>query len=687
MKNLFKTMMLVAAAMSVASCSEDAADDTVAPAPARQTKTITVNADLTRTQFATDQQGGTDRTHLVWSANDSFGVYTDVGTDKNIWSGYYSFSQEYQNGEFKFEVSADATEIYAYYPYYGSNNDNANTAVDFGITDYQKWAGPGVLTGSSVPMVASGTIEGSSVSLSFEQLGCVLALNVYGGAEGETLKSIRLTTREPSCGYADINIAADPVVFVPTANRIDVTPINNAEPVIVDAAAVDDQQNYPNQVYIVVAKKEYQKGAEFVVTTSEKSYTFTTKASLDCTTADFKSVNLNLKNNISEATVDYTLVKSLGDINTYDTYIIAGNNAATYAENATMWVWSGTINADASRLNCVEYTANGEILAVRPSTVGEIKIEVAGTSDVYYFKVGDKYLYNNGVGTTFAISSTRPAGWTVSDDWKDPHEGVYFYSNSCWVFCNRADETALGAYVGSDQYNGIYFFKKVDPNAPQIDITSQETISAAIDGGPQTITYNITNPNAEWSVGASVPSSARSWITNINTSVSGEISFNVEKNAGLARSAVVTVTYGPFKKTIKVEQAGVEQASFTPGTYFNSNVLTQVEGRPFDLDSNVSIVFEKGIATKNPQANNTMVRMYPGAPRGNTLTISAKNGKTISKVTFVFASKNNSLSVKDGSLSKDKTTWTGSRASIVFTCESMQPLNTAEISSITVTYE
>jgi len=680
MKNLFKSMMLVAAAaMSFASCSEDATEELAAPA--RQTKTITVNADLTRTEF------GATREELVWSASDQFGVYTDVASNKNIVSKTYEAS----GGAFTFEVDAAATAIYAYYPYYFGNDSHAGTAVNFGIPDQQTWNGPGILYGHNIPMAASGTIEGSSVRLSFKQLACVLALNVYGGTTGETLSSITLTTKEGSCGRVDMDITKDPVVYEPeaTATTVTLSPYKNAEAVVVDAAAVDDQLTYANQVYLVVAKRTYDKEAKFVVTTSNETYTFTTKAALDCTTSDFKAINLDLRKGVIEEPVTYTRVSSLAELNTSDTYIIAGNNVNTYAESPNMWVWNGTIASKPTQLNCVEYTADAETVSAKPSSIGEIKLEAAGASNSYYIKVGNQYLYNAS-NNTLSMSETDKTAWTIHEDLKSPKEGMYFSHNNCWIFCNTAGATALRAYTSSTQYHGIYFFKKADPNAPQLNITSENPLTVAADGlvddGTDfpTITYEIKNPNAAWTVNASVPTEDQSWITVLDMSTEGNIVLDVQSNDGAARSTTVTVTYGDaITKTVTVKQEGVASASGGKVSYvFSDHYSADTLVTNIELNADISAVFAKGSGSTAPKyyVNGNAVRVY----QNNTLTLS---GATITKVVITTTTSNHGT-WKDGSTtlttSDAVTTWEGNTTNLTLTQTNKTQ---ARITKIEVSYE
>ena len=456
MRSLYRNMMLVAAAaMSLASCSKDAPEEI--GAPVSQTKTITVTADVTRTQF------GSDRTQLVWSGDDQFGVYTDKNSDKNIASGKY---EDAADGAFSFKVNSLATTIYAYYPY-DANIVTGRTAVSLGIPYSQTWNGPGVLNGKNIPMTASGTIEGSNVRLSFEPIACVLALNVYGGAVDETLLSISLTTEEPSCGPVDMDITQNPVVYAPTNTTVTLSRHDAAEAIAVSAATVDNQKFYANQVYLMVAKKEYAQGAKFVVTTSKDTYTFTTKAALDCTADDFKAINLNLKSEATPEPAADTFVKisSMADL-TDGEYVLTGTANNKYYALPVSTPSSGKISG-------VEITVAEDKIAGADAAgkIWTIKKE----ENYYSLYSGTTYLYHSkggNSGTDLATGTAQTYPWNItfeSEMFKFAAVNGSTVKNRGMLFQikNGSSETLqFGGYslqnFSVDGYCGITLFKKAN---------------------------------------------------------------------------------------------------------------------------------------------------------------------------------------------------------------------------------
>ncbi len=76
-------------------------------------------------------------------------------------------------------------------------------------------------------------------------------------------------------------------------------------------------------------------------------------------------------------------------------------------------------------------------------------------------------------------------------------------------------------------------------DSPAISV-QPTAVAAAAEGGSYSFEYTIVNPDAEGSVEASTE---EEWITDIDASTSGKVSFSVAENTGSIREGKVTVTY------------------------------------------------------------------------------------------------------------------------------------------------
>ena len=497
MKNLFKSMMLVAAAaMGFTACSKDATEE-VAPETKGATKTITVVTDITRTQF------GDSRDKLVWSEGDEFGVFTDVATDKNISSGTYV-----PEGSYTLEVAENATMIYAYYPRNTYSDSRTAQTVSITIPQNQTQTAPAVFNGSYMTMTAKGAIEGTSVNLKFAPVACALALNVYNGESGETIESIAFTSNEECCGYdnAGNDITADELNYKGYNKTATVTVGTEEAPVVIpaDAASVDDKLTFDNQIYLVVARKAYSEGAKFVVTTSKNTYTFTTKKALDCSTYDFMPVNLDLTKGETPAPV---ATKTYAKVTTAPadwtgTYIIA------YKDNVMTGAFrEGYENKYLAKDVATAYDEAGNTITC--SSAYEITIEKSATDGYYTLKNSEgKYI-------GWSSSTNAQFGDTPSSD-----SFLWELNITGQTISNKANSARNTRYNGSSDYR-VYSGTSTGSapdfytiSGPRVSVTEKEFAIAADDTAEHTFTCTVSGEGAELTdVTLTQDDASKSWLT------------------------------------------------------------------------------------------------------------------------------------------------------------------------------
>ena len=572
MKNLFKSMMLVAAAaMGFTACSKDATEE-VAPETKGATKTITVVTDITRTQF------GDSRDKLVWSEGDEFGVFTDVATDKNISSGTYV-----PEGSYTLEVAENATMIYAYYPRNTYSDSRTAQTVSITIPQNQTQTAPAVFNGSYMPMTAKGAIEGTSVSLKFAPVACALALNVYNGESGETIESIAFSSNEECCGYdsAGNDITADELNYKGYNKTATVTVGTEEAPVAIpaDAASVDDKLTFDNQIYLVVACKAYSEGAKFVVTTSKNTYTFTTKKALDCSTYDFMPVNLDLAKGETPAPVV---------IPTGNVVILAENGSDYYAVSSNNQI-KGTNNSD--RRDNILFTYNKEeyVSTTDETLVWNIQKTEAGT---YTIKSVATSEYINS-GDNLAPMGTTAENFNITLN----SEGYYEIVPASGSYTSRRFEQ-------NNQKIGFGFYAKTQ-NAkilivpaslkPSVSVTEKEFAIAADNTAEHTFTCTVSGEGAELTdVTLTQDTASKSWLEA--TYADGTVTYKASANETDAprtatltlaiadgNSVEITVTQAaPIKKLIVTLSVEGTTASWTanasPVVGYNYTVTADAAG-------------------------------------------------------------------------------------------------------------
>ena len=541
MKKFMKNLMLVAvAAMGFTACSE-VIDESVAPE--KQTKTISVVSDITRTTL------NNDRTQLVWAEGDTFGAFTDAG-DINIVSSAYP-------ADFTLEVAAEATKIYAYYPYYAGNDSKTAAEMSVGIqgTQYQNAAG---VLASYMPMVARGTInDDNTVNLAFEPYGCVIAFNIYGGtSETEKVTSIKFTGKnQKTSGFTyTYDLTDENATFTPA---YDYTLLNlNADAQFVpNGTKPEVASEFENAAYMVVAQAEYAAGVEIVITTTEHTYTLVSEGVIDCTSC-YKTININLAK--IETAPEATIAE--GD------YILAVKNG-----DSGYLAMAGTHNSNGNRKDGIDITASFSAESMTTSDETIIWTLSERAEGGYFLTYEGNYLYgasdsnfakteatehyvditDNGDGT-FTITSSEAGGKSLAHN--NSAKGFAFYKYT------TAD--------GTGYLNDFYFVPATFEAIPSIESCSVNIASTECDGEVAITSKYITETivaetNAEWLVVE---------MTNNET-----LYYVADANEGEERTATVTLTANGASATVTFTQAKysdpsqVKTYTFTIDTsYFNT---------------------------------------------------------------------------------------------------------------------
>ena len=519
MKKFMKNLMLVAvAAMGFTACSE-VIDESVAPE--KQTKTISVVSDITRTTL------NNDRTRLVWAEGDTFGAFTDAG-DINIVSSAYP-------ADFTLEVAADATAIYAYYPYYSGNDEKTATEMSVGIqgTQYQNAAG---VLASYMPMVARGTInDDNTVNLAFEPYGCVIAFNIYGGtSETEKVTSIKFTGKnQKTSGFTyTYDLTDENSVFEP---RYDYTLLNlNADAQFVpNGTKPEVASEFENAAYMVVAQAEYAAGVEIVVTTTEKTYTLVSEGVIDCTSC-YKTININL------AKIETAPEATLAEGN----YILAVKNG-----DSGYLAMAGTHNINGNRKDGIDITASFSAESMTTSDETIIWTLSERADGGYFLTYEGNYLYgasdsnlakteatehyvdiaDNGDGT-FTITSSEAGGKSLAHN--NSAKGFAFYKYT------TAD--------GTGYLNDFYFVPATFEAIPSIESCSVNIASTECEGEVAITSKYITEDivaetDAEWLI--------------VEMTDNATLYYVAEANTGEERTATVTLTANGASATVIFTQA------------------------------------------------------------------------------------------------------------------------------------
>lgn len=124
--NIFKTMLVAAAAMAFASCSKDATTDL---APSRELSGVKKNVTITAS-FESATRTALEDHQLTWVDGDTFGIL--AADDKGILENIPSPKYETGKTSYSVEVPAETTTLYCYYPY-SEAYDKLTDIADFTV--------------------------------------------------------------------------------------------------------------------------------------------------------------------------------------------------------------------------------------------------------------------------------------------------------------------------------------------------------------------------------------------------------------------------------------------------------------------------------------------------------------------------------------------------------------------------
>ena len=278
-------------------------------------------------------------------------------------------------------------------------------------------------------------------------------------------------------------------------------------------------------------------------------------------------------------------------------------------------------------------------------------------------------------------------------DGYDDYKGSISYAPSALesqlVGLDGAYITARGYMVGVSgtvYANMVTLSVEVDSSHP---VLKAENIAGVPAAGVTKATHDITVAALE-TVNATCDGTVVTF-AEVNGNV---LTYSVSANEGAAREGeIVLSAEGVESVTIKVAQkaaasgdAGEEK---TVSIVFNTLGLANadnVDGRIFDVDENVSLVFRKGGASTAPAYYDASqgIRMYQN---GATLDVTA-NGKTITSIDFVFDYNMWYFEADSGTLTAEASTrtWSGEADAIKFTSTGTDKNHRCYIKSMTITY-
>lgn len=196
-------------------------------------------------------------------------------------------------------------------------------------------------------------------------------------------------------------------------------------------------------------------------------------------------------------------------------------------------------------------SASGVIRMSKGSGTGYLTTVALDLSSAFYVHLNAKYWsLSDATHLLVNVDDEDPVDIALTGDYED-----YYVNFSAATKKSKIKVTTTAnkrAYLESfDVISGTYVF------SPAINVTSDNPMDVANTASTQTITYEIVNPTAA-TLTAALQDPADTWITNIDFSASGEVTFDVaaQGSGAPARDAVIVLSYtGAADVEVEVNQA------------------------------------------------------------------------------------------------------------------------------------
>lgn len=705
MKNLFKTMMLVAvAAMGFTACSNEAVEE-VNPAVESKTYTMTFVADAPNTRTSVTIEDNVAK--YSWSKDDKVGFYY-VATDADYMKkGNSTATAIADNGSAAFTASFTPAEdedgkeittnynIGAFYPgnsWVSHSDTNPFNNVKVKIANEQKLTA-GTFDPTADLMMAKPfmdvALENGSKKLEFTRIAAVgkMNLKLEGMENGEVIKEVVFTLAEGTHFNGPVMLDLENSTY--TLAEEDTT---NAVTLSGELAAADR-----TAIFFTCFPGEYTGAYTISVTTDKATYSKEgnlTKA-LSFTAGNVLNFNATVtgRDEIEvKEDVCYKKITSASEL-TEGQYLIV-------CESANVAFDGALTTLDANNNNVAVTISNNQIAVTEDLEKKEFTLTKNGNS-WHILAASGKYI---GSTTTRDNNELKTSNTGINNTITVTDGDATITNGYNYLRYNAASGTCRFRYYKSSTYTqqkAISLYKKTTgegggetPEQPVEKL--DQTLSFDKATATATVGENFTEPTLTGYQTTVTYASSNTAVATVNETT-GEVTLVAAGETTITATAAEDETYyagtASYTLTVSAAPGGDEPDAGEVVTVTKDfSKETSVSGdTTFSVDSNITIDLKKAGGTSNPVYNSAdggHVRLYQNnsTGSGSTMTVTAKNGKTISKIEITYASNMNYFKVNTGSLSADKGTWTGDASSVTFTVSGTSKSQRAYIKTVKVTY-
>lgn len=687
-KNYLVLGLMLTAALTLTNCAkEQVVNEPVAQKGVPFELTVGVDTKTTTTDAAT----------INWAAGDNLNVFHAVAgsdaygsNDEFTFDSGTKFTGALKDGA----LTADAYDWYVLYPYNGNIEEPNNTSkgyltVGSSYNGAQTQNGNGNkahLAGSNIPLYgkAASVAKDAKPTITLKQAVSVVKVHVTNkNVKPLTVTSVSFVAPEYVVGTYYIDITGENPAFTASQNpgKTFTYASETANLTVTNGDAIN--QNAEADFFIAIKPFTAAAGKTLKVSVNGYEKSLDLEAAATFAPGKIKTINFSydkvdaapISTEDGPVTVGFETAEGFSATTSY-------NNTDVKFQGAEGHRW-GIVSGSTSTTQAIkgnqsmllrDYTANGfqpyVYTEYRLSSVKEVQFQAKRTSSQPYQL---KLSYSTDLGDT----------WTDAE--------TFDLSNSAETF-----KHVFGSIVSSAMFkftivfpgtrenkkdviiDDVIFSKTEIVPAPVITVTSDNPMDVANTASSQEITYTIANPTTA----SLTASTTADWISNLDYSNAGTVSFNVAAQVtdAPARSAQITLKYtdaadvvvtvnqaagpssgvGPQEETVTIQYTGDSTTNMTG----NNDAAT------LGLDANKwSVVASKGAASNFPGLNKAGdIRLYYNADGSNTITVTAlETGVTISSITITYTGddyKNgvvlvggNPVSISEGSYTINSTSF------------------------------
>lgn len=675
MKKFILSLGLIAMAFGLTNC---ATNEEFAP-EVEAKGDFAIYAPVTRT--------ANDGMNTVWSAGDDMAVFHAV-TDGTTYTKDGQFKlQDVETAQFLGNnVNLDPEEEYdwyAMYPYSSYVPGPANTGSGYmtigcSASATQTQTGNNSMAhvaGTNYPLVgkAYAVPANQSPALAMTHVATLLEFEVTNSLEEPiTVSNIKFTAPEYLVGTFYIDFTDIDAIDVESSGASYTS--KTATLIVKDGDDIEAGESA--KFYLPVAPFTANAGdklsIEVNVTSGEKVGILTKEITLANETSFNAGKIKNVKVNYDAEFVEEGLALPFSDD---FSWVKSGQNEGSEITGGNNL--NKELYATSSKIYPV--AAGGEIKFGTSSALGSLTTVPLNLSQPFTVVVDAKRYSTESSKLSVTVNGVTK---TTNDNLGAEYETYLFEFDAATAACPvKFDITGKRGFI--DEIKIVSGHNYVLPPVLSVD---SSIVPMTAEGGSATINYTVENAVD----GASVTVSADvDWITIVDNSVAGKVSFSVAENmTTVSRAGIVTIAYPGAKKSVDVtvQQDGVSTGAETTAKFdFSKQGYANAKdmcAAAVAIDSNVSIAFNKGSNSNTAKyyTSGTSVRCYGG----NYFTVSSTS-KTITKIVLTYGTSDgsNTITATPGSFATN--TWTGESDSIKFTIGGSS--GNRRIQAIEVTYK